>query len=1057
MKPIEINSKAFVTSQNEKKYIVLASNEVLENIEKKKDIIRKINKETTDPIDGFWGTIGLSDDEKINWTGHIEISNKFNDKPVGVVQEEIELIKECFPNLKLETDAIKERFVSFEHVDFEFPESFTLEEIPSIRLDIMLQQNEGAVVFYQSDRNSKNKKTAIEYILPQATDGNYTNVRDRLTYLFDIVPQKEVEEITGTPGFYKLGTTKKPKSFIVKVITFKRNSEDHSFQNSFIRETSSHIIEKVHQELAKQDQNNLIKIVKDHRLLVFDANANDFTDATTTNIDPAKKTLFLMHGTFGSTEGSFGKLYGKNSTWLKSLLKRDNPKGFEQILGFDHPTVFYGAEGNIAVLLNRLNELNIKPFVHEVDFIGTSQGGLLVQYLANLANCEQIKVGKAALIASANGVQYFTIGKYVAKFLTVLKYIFKTTHMQAQAIIASLAQHSAEFFLKQPGCQVMTPGNPALLNIMNTPPARKDTLYLPIVDDYDEQIIDDKDWKKLVKIFAKMGARTVDAITRKILGEENDWVVGTRNQYIVPANFCAIPGYNPAKFRDEMIPAIHGSCINHKDAQAKLIKFFFETDELKTIQEAESEDFFDAHCHLFGREIISGRILLLLIQDFLNYKKLKDRSDKLPEIPDITKYATTETTGETGSVAKNIIKYFALNKTSYQMINNLEDEYYKLKSNVYRYIPLMFDLEMTFRNKYYDHNIDTQISITESEFKAKLKAFKEDIDKLIDRFEKNNEIIYYGSLVENEESVKMLKIIKACIQLLKVSNLNLRKETVNGYTKQLDELIGLKVRYGNNIFPFLAVDPRRDGMGKIIEENVGKGKTFHGIKLYAPNGYSPTDPNLFDDKQKFVNGKSLYSFCIENDIPVMAHCSNAGFSTFTMDLEVWGDICLYDSEAKKPELVHYEQPTKIIFDSSIIDGGFAEAVRERAHVLNHPEIWRKVLEKYSGLKICLAHFGGESPAWRTKIAELMNKYSNVYTDLSCMVDKNLLKEIKTEYFDTQDPVIKKIMYGSDFFLNMLNKIEFSDYYKHFVEPGVFSDQQMKNMAHDIPKKFLGIY
>src|SRR5660398_166025 len=36
----------------------------------------------------------------------------------------------------------------------------------------------------------------------------------------------------------------------------------------------------------------------------------------------------------------------------------------------------------------------------------------------------------------------------------------------------------------------------------------------------------------------------------------------------------------------------------------------------------------------------------------------------------------------------------------------------------------------------------------------------------------------------------------------------------------------------------------------------------------------------------------------------------------------------------------------------------SEAIQERARLLNHPEIWRLVLEKYPKLTINFAHFGG---------------------------------------------------------------------------------------------------
>ena len=59
---------------------------------------------------------------------------------------------------------------------------------------------------------------------------------------------------------------------------------------------------------------------------------------------------------------------------------------------------------------------------------------------------------------------------------------------------------------------------------------------------------------------------------------------------------------------------------------------------------------------------------------------------------------------------KNVLHYALLNKTSDKVIEDLSEEYLNLKSNVYRYIPLMFDIEMTFNEGYRSAASDTQCS-----------------------------------------------------------------------------------------------------------------------------------------------------------------------------------------------------------------------------------------------------------------------------------------------------------------------------------------------------------
>ncbi|MCG8696580.1 MAG: amidohydrolase family protein [Bacteroidales bacterium] len=1036
MRRIELNTSSFLASQDDKKFVILGSEKATRPHFVESVILPKINKEIADSIPGFWGTLGFADDKPIDWQGHLEISSNGNDQFTGVVKEEVELIMECHPQLKENQSSILEYFISFEHVNFSMPEVFSLDKIPKLRLDIMLEPHEGAIVFYQSDKVN-NDDTSIAYIHPQPTENHDIHNRDRLTYLFDIIPQYELQEAPNMPGFYQLDTQKSDLPFIIKIITFQRVFDSISPETVL---NSKNLLHQAHDELVKN------RLIKPHKLLVFDRESNEFIDATPGNTYDDRKTLLLIHGTFSDTEGSYGDLYGEKGTWLKDVTNPDLPKHYEQVLAFDHPTFFEGAAENIDALYKWLDKVAIANFKQEVDLLGSSQGGLLVQYLANLDNL-RIPVGKAVLIASANGVEYLTDAQFVEKFFTLLKHLFKFTGQKGLQIISSIVQHSAEFVLKQPGMQIMTPGNPQLNNIINNTPYREETIYWPIIDDFNDSCVHAKN--PFILFLKRKAANAVDRITQLLLGKYNDWVVNTKNQFLIPAKYCAIPNYNPSKFRDHMISAIHGTCLKTKEAIDTLNNFLLGTPSVNP--QPLPSDMIDAHCHLMGREIITGRILFLLIEELISYKNVKSSKAKLDLLHNVNnkkdeKKKKKDKKKEPGSVAGNIIKYFVLNKNSYKVLDDLDEQYHQLKSDVYRYIPLMFDLEMTFRNNYNDANIDDTLLSTEKEYIKLVKSYLDDIDKLIGKFDNANERIFEGSLIENEDSIKTLKILRQCINSLDVLSPNLSHHTKTGYDKQLDEMKVLKMRYNENIYPFLAVDPRRENMAQIILDNVGKGKAFHGIKLYAPNGYSPSDPHLFDDASQFIDGMCLYSWCTKNSIPVLAHCSNAGFATFAMELEVMGDVNIDD------QITHYDIPTKITFKNNIFKGGFSEAVKERAKTLNHPKIWEIVLTKHDKLQLCLAHFGGASDDWRKDIAKLMGRFTNLYTDLSCISVPEILEGIKTDYYEAKDPIIERISYGSDFYFNMIFSPSFKYYYENFTN--IFDTADLDKMSIEVPKKFL---
>jgi hypothetical protein len=91
---------------------------------------------------------------------------------------------------------------------------------------------------------------------------------------------------------------------------------------------------------------------------------------------------------------------------------------------------------------------------------------------------------------------------------------------------------------------------------------------------------------------------------------------------------------------------------------------------------------------------------------------------------------------------------------------------------------------------------------------------------------------------------------------------------------------------------------------------------------------------------------------------------------------------------------------------------------------------------------------------RNGIFELMKMYPNVYTDISCIIEKDVLENIYHNYFINNPKMQEKFIYGSDFFLNMLWHKTFDNYYKDFTN--TFSDVDFKLITITNPEKFLGV-
>jgi len=294
------------------------------------------------------------------------------------------------------------------------------------------------------------------------------------------------------------------------------------------------------------------------------------------------------------------------------------------------------------------------------------------------------------------------------------------------------------------------------------------------------------------------------------------------------------------------------------------------------------------------------------------------------------------------------------------------------------------------------------------------------------------------------------------------------------YSGQALQLIEVSKRYKNRVFPFLSVDPRRPAILDFVKEYVGPDKPFHGIKLYAPTGFSPTDPILFG---RDTDDDSLYRYCVDNGIPITAHCSPGGFGSFANAVHVEGHIQVREGVAIEVDgfqgNIDSDGICEVLgivhFSTSIESNGLDAMVAERSRTLNHPRIWRRVLERFPELYLNLAHFGGQEDAcmyaqnnngtvhdytpWTQHIAELMNEFSNVYTDLACYSDSEAVQLFKDQLYNeilTED-VKSKIMYGSDYNILMLFEASLADYVTDFKR--IFGEDFDK-LSIDNPNRFL---
>ncbi len=264
-------------------------------------------------------------------------------------------------------------------------------------------------------------------------------------------------------------------------------------------------------------------------------------------------------------------------------------------------------------------------------------------------------------------------------------------------------------------------------------------------------------------------------------------------------------------------------------------------------------------------------------------------------------------------------------------------------------------------------------------------------------------------------------------------------QMTRGYQKHLVELRKLKIKNPETVFPFLAVDPRRIGVEKLLLDQVVKG-SFKGVKLYCPLGYLPSHPDLFP----------VYRICAERDIPVTAHTSPGGLPSVCDQIATL-------SRMKDGSVI------PVVFDKKSFMETHQVGKGESAQSLffADPDNWHSVLESggLGRLRLNLAHFGGEENIiayangstdldnWTGKIIRLMEQFDNVYTDISFCPGEKMLDAID-KIIARHDVVKDRLMFGTDFVMIMMHRCGLKNYFNRYT--GINPDMITTN-----PKAFLG--
>jgi predicted TIM-barrel fold metal-dependent hydrolase len=224
-----------------------------------------------------------------------------------------------------------------------------------------------------------------------------------------------------------------------------------------------------------------------------------------------------------------------------------------------------------------------------------------------------------------------------------------------------------------------------------------------------------------------------------------------------------------------------------------------------------------------------------------------------------------------------------------------------------------------------------------------------------------------------------------------------------GFCYHMNKLIDLVIKRKGELYPFVAIDPRRPGIIDTLLSGsfFNRDGRFYGVKLYPRMGYHPQSKPM----------DAVYKYCSDNNLPIIFHCGMGGFPPST----TW----------------------------KYADFG-------------NPINFEPIVKKYPKLKIDFAHLGSSDPSydWARTIVRLVNENDNVFSDLACYTDINDLRSIR-KFWDENPKIKSRLMFGTDFdVMYFTGKTNMQLYYRNFKT--IFNKDEFDLLMIENPKQFMGI-
>ncbi len=520
----------------------------------------------TEKIEQIWGTLGWKDDQLFEENGTLQFSKDGNlTDASGATLQQIKMLYDIYPEIPVNGNRVRERYIDLNNLAINTPPNITLKDMKDLRLDLFLDNNEGAVVFIQHSAvaDHSEEDAFIEYVSPQPTDdNNRLDQRNRLTFHIPFQFKKKLKPngVDSTqdsrnliPVNYLEISDEKPEKltdetgniieleetgFIIKVLTFirKARTPEEALKGigaNIAKQTGKPIF-KTQLDKFGQDKYALLKFAPEINIEDEEGQFVKVVDASAINL--SAKTLLLIHGTFKDTYGTFEdfitkKYGGTHHNFLNYLIAN---KIYDQILAFDHPYFWDTPEDNANWLIDNF----FKDTCFEsgkLDIMGASRGALLGMYLAtDTKMADHLKPHK--LLSFSGGASgYIESVAGLSKWISILK---MNAPMPVQKLLLGIASIGLNYVHKNSGLAALKPGS-AFLEKVYSQPLPSPVYFKSMVADWHRQLITGKGWLDIG--MKRALASGIDTVIKLFLGWENDWVIGSADQRKLPQGLNSNP------------------------------------------------------------------------------------------------------------------------------------------------------------------------------------------------------------------------------------------------------------------------------------------------------------------------------------------------------------------------------------------------------------------------------------------------------------------------------------------------------------------------------------